>query len=167
MQPHRAAARGIGRTFQNIALFRGMTVLDNVMTGRTLKRRAGFFAQALRLRPDYPEVASNLGLALHDLGRFAEAIAQFDAALEMRPGVAVVQNNRGASLFELRRISDARGVSRRPAPRGSVTRPSRHRPETQPERTRRGAARAPLAPESTTACSVGLPVMKYRSSWVS
>jgi branched-chain amino acid transport system ATP-binding protein len=49
MQPHRAAERGIGRTFQNIALFRGMTVLDNVMTGRNLKRRAGFFAQALRL----------------------------------------------------------------------------------------------------------------------
>jgi branched-chain amino acid transport system ATP-binding protein len=49
MQPHHAAARGIARTFQNIALFRGMTVLENVLTGRNLKRRAGFFAQALRL----------------------------------------------------------------------------------------------------------------------
>ena len=49
MQPHHAAARGIARTFQNIALFRGMTVLENVMTGRNLKRRSGFFAQALRL----------------------------------------------------------------------------------------------------------------------
>jgi branched-chain amino acid transport system ATP-binding protein len=49
MQPHHAAARGIARTFQNIALFRGMTVLENVLTGRTLKRRTGFFAQALRL----------------------------------------------------------------------------------------------------------------------
>ena len=48
MRPHRAAERGIGRTFQNIALFRGMSVLDNVMTGRNLKRRSGFFAQALR-----------------------------------------------------------------------------------------------------------------------
>jgi len=49
MQPHHAALRGIGRTFQNIALFRGMSVLDNVMTGRNLKRRSGLFAQALRL----------------------------------------------------------------------------------------------------------------------
>jgi branched-chain amino acid transport system ATP-binding protein len=48
MRPHHAALRGIARTFQNIALFRGMTVLENVMTGRNLKRRAGFFAQALR-----------------------------------------------------------------------------------------------------------------------
>jgi branched-chain amino acid transport system ATP-binding protein len=49
MQPHHAARRGIARTFQNIALFRGMTVLENVMTGRNLERRAGLFAQALRL----------------------------------------------------------------------------------------------------------------------
>src|SRR5262249_12104165 len=32
---------------------------------------------ALRVRPDFPEAANNLGLALHDLGRFAEAAAQF------------------------------------------------------------------------------------------
>jgi branched-chain amino acid transport system ATP-binding protein len=49
MQPHRAAELGIARTFQNIALFRGMTALDNVIAGRTLARRSGFFAQALRL----------------------------------------------------------------------------------------------------------------------
>src|ERR1041385_1689694 len=39
MDSHRAAALGIARTFQNIALFRGMTVLDNIMTGRNLKMR--------------------------------------------------------------------------------------------------------------------------------
>jgi branched-chain amino acid transport system ATP-binding protein len=49
MQPHHSAERGIARTFQNIALFRKMTVRQNVMTGRHLKRRSGFFAQALRL----------------------------------------------------------------------------------------------------------------------
>jgi branched-chain amino acid transport system ATP-binding protein len=49
MQPHAAAARGIGRTFQNIALFRGMTVVENVLTGRTVKRGPAFFAQALGL----------------------------------------------------------------------------------------------------------------------
>jgi branched-chain amino acid transport system ATP-binding protein len=47
MEPHEAARQGIARTFQNIALFKGMTALDNIMTGRTLKMRAGLFAQAL------------------------------------------------------------------------------------------------------------------------
>jgi branched-chain amino acid transport system ATP-binding protein len=47
MDPHRAAAQGIARTFQNIALFKGMTVLDNIMAGRTLKMNAGFLFQCL------------------------------------------------------------------------------------------------------------------------
>jgi branched-chain amino acid transport system ATP-binding protein len=49
MEPHRAAELGIARTFQNIALFKGMTVLDNVMTGRNLKMRCNFLQQALWL----------------------------------------------------------------------------------------------------------------------
>jgi branched-chain amino acid transport system ATP-binding protein len=51
MDPHEAAAMGIARTFQNIALFRGMTVLDNIMTGRNLKMRCNFLQQALWLGP--------------------------------------------------------------------------------------------------------------------
>ena len=46
---HRVAAIGIGRTFQNLALFRTMTVLDNVMVGRHSKTGTGFFVNALRL----------------------------------------------------------------------------------------------------------------------
>ena len=51
MDPHRAAALGIARTFQNIALFKGMTVLDNIMTGRNLRMRCNFLQQALWLGP--------------------------------------------------------------------------------------------------------------------
>ncbi len=47
VDPHEAAKQGIGRTFQNIALFRGMTVLDNIMTGRNLKMKSNFLQQAL------------------------------------------------------------------------------------------------------------------------
>ena len=47
MNPHEAAAQGIARTFQNIALFKGMSVLDNIMTGRNLKMKAGFLEQAI------------------------------------------------------------------------------------------------------------------------
>ncbi len=51
MRPHVAATQGIARTFQNVALFKGMSTLDNIMTGRTLKMRRGIFWQALRTGP--------------------------------------------------------------------------------------------------------------------
>lgn len=46
MRPHDAASNGIARTFQNIALFKGMTTLDNIMTGRVLKQKASLIEQA-------------------------------------------------------------------------------------------------------------------------
>jgi branched-chain amino acid transport system ATP-binding protein len=51
MRPSRAARGGIARTFQNVALFRGMTTLDNIMAGRSLKMRRGLFWQLLRHGP--------------------------------------------------------------------------------------------------------------------
>ena len=47
VDPHTAAASGIARTFQNIALFKGMSVLDNIMTGRNLRMKASFVEQAI------------------------------------------------------------------------------------------------------------------------
>ena len=47
MRPYIAASQGIARTFQNVALFRGMSTLDNIMTGRTLKMRRGLLAHML------------------------------------------------------------------------------------------------------------------------
>jgi branched-chain amino acid transport system ATP-binding protein len=55
MRPHVAATQGIARTFQNIALFKGMSTLDNIMTGRNLKMRTGLLAQALHLGPAIKE----------------------------------------------------------------------------------------------------------------
>jgi branched-chain amino acid transport system ATP-binding protein len=51
MKPHAAAKTGIARTFQNIALFRSMSTLDNIMTGRLLKMRRNFLWQALYWGP--------------------------------------------------------------------------------------------------------------------
>lgn len=49
MTPRRAAEMGVARTFQNLALFKGMSVLDNIMTGRNLRMKSGLLSQALRV----------------------------------------------------------------------------------------------------------------------
>ena len=59
MDTHDAARHGIARTFQNIALFRGMTVLDNIMTGRNLKMKSSILAQALWVGPARREEIAN------------------------------------------------------------------------------------------------------------
>ena len=55
MRPYEAAHGGIARTFQNVALFRGMSALDNIMAGRSLKMHSGFFWQLLRYGPAMTE----------------------------------------------------------------------------------------------------------------
>jgi branched-chain amino acid transport system ATP-binding protein len=51
MNSRQVAEMGVARTFQNLALFKGMSVLDNIMTGRNLKMKSGLLAQALRWGP--------------------------------------------------------------------------------------------------------------------
>lgn len=59
MNSRRAAEMGIARTFQNLALFRGMSVLDNIMAGRNLRMNSGILAQAIRLgRAEREELAN-------------------------------------------------------------------------------------------------------------
>jgi branched-chain amino acid transport system ATP-binding protein len=69
MRPYEAASQGIARTFQNIALFKGMTTLDNIMTGRLLKMRVPFFWQLWRHGPAMREEVEHR--------RFVEEIIEF------------------------------------------------------------------------------------------
>jgi branched-chain amino acid transport system ATP-binding protein len=55
MRPYAAARGGIARTFQNVALFKGMTALDNILAGRTLAMRCPFFWQLIRFGPALTE----------------------------------------------------------------------------------------------------------------
>ena len=47
LKPNVIAAQGIARTFQNLALFTGMSALGNIMVGRTMKMHSNIFSQAL------------------------------------------------------------------------------------------------------------------------
>jgi branched-chain amino acid transport system ATP-binding protein len=51
MNSRQVAEMGVARTFQSLALFKGMSVLDNIMTGRNLRIKSNLFMQALRIGP--------------------------------------------------------------------------------------------------------------------
>ncbi len=59
MKPNRIAALGIARTFQNLALFKGMPTLGNIMIGRTMKMHSNIFSQALYWRMSEKEEAEH------------------------------------------------------------------------------------------------------------
>ena len=59
MRPHEAAVQGIARTFQNVALFKGMSTLNNIMSGRNLKMKSNLFWQALYYGPARKEEMAN------------------------------------------------------------------------------------------------------------
>jgi len=51
MDSHQVAVMGVARTFQNLALFKGMSVLDNIMTGRNLRMKSNLLLQAICFGP--------------------------------------------------------------------------------------------------------------------
>jgi branched-chain amino acid transport system ATP-binding protein len=69
LPPHRIAEVGITRTFQNLALVPGLTVIENVMTGAHAASRGGFVASALRLPPVLGEERRLRRDAMDVLGR--------------------------------------------------------------------------------------------------
>jgi len=76
MRSHVAAKQGIARTFQNVALFKGMSTLDNLMSGRLLKMREGIVQETV----DMLLQAVYLGPARrHEMNerRFVEEIIEF------------------------------------------------------------------------------------------
>ena len=74
MNSRQVAEMGVARTFQNLALFKGMSVVDNIMTGRNLKMKCNLFQQALRWGPSQREEAEQRA--------FVEQIIDF---LEIQP----------------------------------------------------------------------------------
>ena len=73
---HRVAALGVGRTFQNVALFRSLTVFDNILLGGHCRGGGGFLANAVRL-PRVARAESQAHARARELLRFLdlEAVA--------------------------------------------------------------------------------------------
>jgi branched-chain amino acid transport system ATP-binding protein len=99
--PHRVARAGIGRTFQNLALFPALTVLDNVVVGAYRHGRAGTLRQALRLPP---------------VGREERALRDRARAVLARLSLEEVADRRAAGLpyGTLKRVEIARALAAEP-----------------------------------------------------
>ena len=106
MDSHQVAVMGIGRTFQNLALFKGMSVIDNIMTGRNLRIKSNLFLQAVgqlahwgfAMRLDFQKVDDEFDFfAVHFLFALRRADAQglhqqIALDLQVAPGHDVVDH---------------------------------------------------------------------------
>ena len=113
---HRMAGLGIGRTFQNLALFRSMTVRNNMLVGAHHLGRTGFIADALRLPATAREEAEmahrvEVLLDLLDLREVA------DVPIESLPFGTQQARRTGARADRAAEAAAARRTGRRPQPR--------------------------------------------------
>src|SRR5579872_3601779 len=69
--PHRIAEIGIGRTFQNVALFANLSVLDNVRVGAHARTRSDILSDSLRL-PQVRRGEVALNARVHDILAYLE-----------------------------------------------------------------------------------------------
>jgi energy-coupling factor transporter ATP-binding protein EcfA2 len=152
MRPHDAADGGIARTFQNVALFRGMTALDNIMAGRTLKMHKNLFWQLLRYGPAMAEEVEHR--------RFVEDIIEFLEIQEIRKhaggpaALRLAETGRtrpcarhGAGIAAARRADgrhEPRGERRYVALCARRERPFRH--HHRADRARHGRGDGPVRP---------------------
>jgi len=74
---------------------------------RRIEEALASYDKAVALKPDYAEVYSNRGIALHDLKRSEEALASYDRAIALQPDYAEAYNNRGNALQDLKRWEEA------------------------------------------------------------
>ncbi len=134
-KPHKVTQLGIARTFQNVRLFREMSVMENVMAGMHCRTRAGAFGAVLRTPrqraeeahiaevahdcmrfvgvDEYAErLATNLAYGYQRLVEIARALATQPKLILLDEPAAGLNASEKSSLIELiRRIRDERGVA--------------------------------------------------------
>ena len=111
MNSRQVAEMGIARTFQNLALFKGMNVIDNLMTGRNLRIKSNLFMQALRIGPaereevahrekvehiiDFLEIQAHRKTAVGQLPYGLQKRVDLGRALAMEPQVLLLDGPKG------------------------------------------------------------------------